>query len=115
MARAQETFGKKEREKKRLKKKKDKDQRREERKANSLKGQGLDSMISYVDEFGNFSDTPPDPTKKSKISASAIELGVPKREKEEFDPIRKGKVAYYNYQINGTSYPRKSIISCVLG
>src|SRR5210317_1504159 len=97
MARAQETFGKKEREKKRLKKRKDKEQKKEERKANSLKGQGLDSMIAYVDEFGNFSETPPDPSKKKKIDAKSIELGVPKREEEEFDPIRKGKVAYFNH------------------
>ena len=52
MARAQETFGKKEREKKRLKKRKDKDAKREDRKSNNMKGTGLDNMISYVDEFG---------------------------------------------------------------
>ncbi len=96
MARAQETFGKKEREKKRLKKRKDKLAKKEERKENNLKGTGLDSMISYVDEYGNPTDTPPDPTKKIKIDASKIELGVPKRIEEEYDPIKKGRVEFFN-------------------
>jgi cold shock CspA family protein len=97
MARAQETFGKKEREKKRLKKQKDKAAKREDRKANNLKGTDLDSMISYVDEFGNPTDVPPDPTlKKKAINADDIVLGVPKREDVYEDPIKKGKVAFFN-------------------
>ena len=64
MARSQETFGKKEKEKKRLKKREEKQKRKEERKANSNKGGDLDSMLAYVDEYGNITDTPPDPTKK---------------------------------------------------
>lgn len=97
MGRSQETFSKKEKEKKRLKKRKEKEARRLERKENSKKGGGLDDMIAYVDEFGNITDTPPDPDRKIKeVDVSSIEIGVPKREEEHFDPNRKGKLEYYN-------------------
>ncbi len=96
MAKSQQTFSKIEKEKKKLKKREEKQKKKQERRANSNKGNGLDSMIAYVDENGYTTDTPPDPTKKKKIKAEHIEIGVPKREKEEFDPIRKGKVAFFN-------------------
>ncbi len=96
MAKRQETFGKKEREKKRLKKREDKQKRKEERRANS-KGGSFENMIAYVDEFGQLTDTPPDPSKKIKVDAASIEIGTPKMEdREEVDPIRKGKVAFYD-------------------
>ena len=51
----------------------------------------------YVDENGHLTDTPPDPSKKIKVEASSIEIGVPKMEdREEVDPIRKGKVSFYD-------------------
>ena len=81
MSKSQETYNKKEKEKKRLKKRQDKLAKKEERK-NNPKASGLDAMLAYVDEFGNFSDTPPDPAKKTKINAKNIEIGVPKREEE---------------------------------
>ena len=97
MARSQETFNKKDKEKKRLKKRQDKLLKKEERKANSNKGGGLDSMLAYVDENGHLTDTPPDTTKKKKvILAENIELGVPKKEVVEDDVIRKGKVAFFD-------------------
>lgn len=98
MAKKQETFGKKEREKKRLKKREDKLKRKEGRKASNSKGTGFDNMFVYVDEFGQLTDTPPDPTKKIKVDASSIELGIPKMEDREdaVDPIRKGKVAFFD-------------------
>ncbi len=98
MAKKQETFGKKEREKKRLKKREDKLKRKEGRKASNSKGAGFDNMFVYVDEFGQLTDTPPDPSKKVKIDASSIEIGIPKMEDREdaVDPIRKGKVAFFD-------------------
>jgi len=95
MARSQESFNKKEKEKKRLKKKKDKQQKREERKLSTESG-GLDNMIAYVDENGNITDTQPDPTKKKKIDAKNIEIGVPKKEEGETISIRKGRVDFFN-------------------
>ena len=96
MTKSQQTFNKQEKEKKRLKKRQDKQQKKEERKANP-KGSGLDDMMAYVDENGNITETPPDPTKKKKISAKSIEISVPKREEEEIDPIRKGRVDYFDH------------------
>jgi len=97
MGRSQETFNKKEKEKKRIKKRLDKQKKKEERMANS-EGGDLDSMIAYVDEHGNLSDTPPDPANKTKVKAKNIEIGVPKREKEDLTVERKGKVEFFNDQ-----------------
>ncbi len=97
MAKSQQTFNKLEKEKKRLKKREEKRKKKEERKANSNKGGGLDSMIGYVDEYGFLTDTPPDPTKKVKIDASSIVIGIPKKEDmEPEDPIKKGKVSFFD-------------------
>ncbi len=96
MAKSQQTFNKKEKEKKRLKKRQDKKQKQEKRKANP-KSSGFDDMIAYVDEYGNITETPPDPTKKKKISAENIEISIPKREKEEVASIRKGRVDYFDH------------------
>lgn len=95
MAKSQETFSKKEKEKKRLKKRQDKLIKKEERKSSS-EGGSLESMMAYVDEFGNITDTPPDPTKKKKVIASNIEIGIPKREEEPEVTGRQGKISYWN-------------------
>ena len=94
MGKSQETFSKKEKEKKRLKKRQEKLAKREERRANPKKT--FEELIAYVDENGNLSDTPPDLTKKNKIKAEDIQLGVPSRESEDVDPIKKGKLEFYN-------------------
>ncbi len=56
-----------------------------------------DSMIAYVDQYGNVTDTPPDPTEKEEINAEDIELGIPKKEKIEGDEIREGIVSFFNH------------------
>lgn len=93
MAGSQETFGKKEREKKRLKKKKDKLLKKEERRAS-----GQDNEFVYVDEFGQLTDTPPDPTKKIKVDASTIEIGIPKKEDRPEEEVvdKVGKVSFFD-------------------
>lgn len=96
MARSSETFGKKEKEKKKQQKKKEKLARKEARQKESSGG-GLENMLAYVDENGVIRDTPPDPTeKKTKIKAESIEIGVPRREKEEFDPTITGTVSFFD-------------------
>ncbi len=97
MAKSQQTWNKKEKEKKRLKKKEDKALKKEDRKSTSSSSD-LNSMIAYVDEFGNITDTPPDPTKKKKlIDVDSIQLGVPKREDmESEDPIKRGTVTFFD-------------------
>ena len=93
MARSQQTFGKSEREKKRLKKRKDKQLKKESRKLNEEEK----NIFVYVDEFGQLTDTPPDPTKKIKVDASSIEIGVPKKEDREEEPTdRQGKVSFFD-------------------
>ena len=96
MAKSKETYGKKEKEKKRLKKRQDKQAKREERRENAQSG-GLENMMAYVDQDGNISDTPPDPTKIKKISAKSIEVGIPKRKKEDIITVRKGRVEFFNH------------------
>ena len=98
MAKSQQSFNKSEKEKKRLKKRKDKLEKMNERKARKDDG-FVDDMIAYVDEDGNITDTPPDPTKKKKeIKAEDIEIGVPKREKSEpISPFRNGRVEFFNH------------------
>ena len=95
MGKSQETFSKKEKEKKRLKKRQEKLAKREERKANPKKT--FEEMIAYVDEDGNLTDTPPDLTKKKKpIKAEDIELGIPSRVDEPMDTQKLGKIDFYN-------------------
>ena len=78
MGRAQESFNKKEVRNKKEKKRKEKEKKRLARKESEKKS-SLDDMIAYVDENGNITDTPPDPTKKKEIKAESIDLNVPKR------------------------------------
>ena len=96
MGKSQETFSKKEKEKKRIKKRKEKQEKREERKANSNKGGSWEDMVAYVDENGQIVDTPPDPSKRKKVKASSIELGVPKKEETPLDTKRMGKISYFD-------------------
>ncbi|NND93849.1 MAG: cold shock domain-containing protein [Flavobacteriales bacterium] len=98
MGRSQETFGKKEREKKRAKKREDKLKKKLERKENNLKGEGLDSMITFVDEFGNPTDTPPDLSQREEIAAEDIVIGIPKKEEgEQESPFKDGTVEFFNH------------------
>lgn len=62
MAKSQATFMKKQLEKNRQKKKEDKAQRKQERKDNPS-GSDLDSMMAYVNEFGEIVSTPPEQKK----------------------------------------------------
>lgn len=95
MAKNQNAFNKQENEKKRLKRRKEKLERKEEQRLNPSEG-GFDSMIAYVDEFGRLTDTPPDPTKKTKVDASTIEVGVPRRLDEELPAVRNGRVDFFD-------------------
>ena len=92
-----ETFSKKEKEKARQKKRKDKEEKREERKASAQKGQGLDTMLAYVEENGNITSTPPDPRKKSVIDQEYVQIGVSKQEAAgPQDTVRQGIVSFFN-------------------
>ena len=95
MAKSQQTFNKTEKEKLRRKKREDKKKKKEARRAEAKENpQGI--QFAYVDHYGNLTDTPPDPSLKIKVDAKSIELGIPKKEEEFFDPIRNGKVSFFD-------------------
>ncbi len=92
-----DNWKKKERENKKVQLKKNKEEKKQQRKENRKDGNNLDSMIMYIDENGNFSSTPPDPSKKKILNAEDIVIGVPKqRELTEEELTRKGKVSFFN-------------------
>jgi cold shock CspA family protein len=98
MGKPQQSFGKSEKEKKRLKKREEKEKKKIERKENS-KGGAFEDMIAYVDEFGNITDTKPDPADKVEIDIESIEIGVPKKEDREdhnFSAVKEGKVSFFD-------------------
>jgi len=95
MAKSQQTFNKTEKEKLRRKKREDKKKKKEARRAEAKENpQGI--QFAYVDHYGNLTDTPPDPSMKIKVDAKSIELGIPKKVEEYFDPIRNGKVSFFD-------------------
>ncbi|MEZ2339410.1 cold-shock protein [Mucilaginibacter sp. RCC_168] len=96
MGRSTETFGKKEKEKARLKKAKDKKERAEERKANAGTGKSLEDMMAYIDEHGNITSTPPDPSRKIKVNSEDIQIGIAKRQDLPHDTVRNGVVSFFN-------------------
>ena len=89
-----ENFSKKERQKKKAKAKQDKALRRQERKENTTK-KSFEDMLAYIDENGNLSETPPDPTKKKEINAEVISLDISKQVMEA-NMERKGIVTFFN-------------------
>lgn len=87
---------KRDKEKKRQQKQEEKERRKAERKANSPGG-GLENMMAYVDENGMITSTPPDPSKRIEVDASEIELGVPRRSKEDEIPVEHiGRVDFFD-------------------
>jgi cold shock CspA family protein len=97
MGRSQETYSKKENEKKKIQKRKEKQERKEERKANSNKGKSFEDMLAYVDENGQLTSTPPDPNKRKVLNLEDIQLGA--KQEVAVDPadkIRTGVVISYN-------------------
>lgn len=97
MAKSKASFSKKEKEAKRLKQRKEKQEKMEDRKANAAKGKSLESMMAYIDENGNLSDTPPDPSKMKVFNAEDIQIGVPQHTDEEDDGPLTGKIAFFNH------------------
>ena len=69
--------------------------RKEERKAQGGDG-SLESMMAYVDENGMLTDTPPDPDKRVEIDASEIVLGIPPKEEVPEDPMKTGKLDFFD-------------------
>jgi cold shock CspA family protein len=94
MAKSKQSYNKREKEKLKAKKKEDKLKKKEERKLNT-DGES-DSMLAWVDEFGNITSTPPDPNaKRTEIKVEDIKLGVPTREDAE-EVVLEGVVTFFD-------------------
>jgi len=97
MGKSQETFGKKEKEKKKLKERREKAEKMAERKANAKKGKSLDEMMAYLDENGNLSSTPPDPRRMKTFKQEDMKISVPKlEERPQGETLRSGVVTFFN-------------------
>jgi len=75
-------------------KREDKLKRKEKRKE-SGGGKSFEDMIAYVDQYGNITDTPPDPAKMPKVDVENIIISTPKKEDIIEEPL-KGRVEHYN-------------------
>jgi cold shock CspA family protein len=92
-----DSWNKKEREKKKQQGKKEKAEKKKERKEQSAAGKGLNEMIAYVDENGNITDTPPDPSKRKEIKLEDIEIGVPEYTPPTQEELtHTGKITFFN-------------------
>lgn len=89
-----ESWNKKERERKKQQSKKEKEEKKQQRKE-KLKESGIDDMIAFVDENGNISSTPPDPSKRVEIRAEDIDLSV-SAGRNELDEPRTGQLMQFN-------------------
>jgi cold shock CspA family protein len=96
MGRSHETYNKKELRTKLEKKRKEKEQKRAKKKGEGKKS-SFEDMIAYVNEFGVISSTPPDPAKKTVVTAESIELRIIKNSPENTpDILRKGVVTFFD-------------------
>ena len=92
-----DSWSKREREKKKQQQKKDKAEKKLEKKSGTKSGSSLDDMMAYVDEYGNISNTPPDPNKKKvEVKLEDIQIGVPKWEAAIEEGPRIGIVSFFN-------------------
>lgn len=90
-----DSYNKKERDKKRKKRKKDKLEKKAQRKLEGVK----QAEFMYLDEDGNLSTSPPDPTKKRKeIKLEDINISTPKQEDLDLDTERRGHVKFFNQE-----------------
>lgn len=90
-----ESFGKKEKEKKRLQIRNEKAEKMADRKASTQKGKPLEDMMAYLDENGNLSSTPPDQSRRRMFNQEEIQIGVPKQEDRPQPAPRSGMVSYF--------------------
>lgn len=91
-----DSFSKQEREKKKRRKKQEKLDKLEQKKQKSSEDKGEIEFV-YIDENGNFTNTPPDLSKKTEIALEDIDISIPKAsELEEEGEGREGLVKFYN-------------------
>lgn len=90
-----DSWKKKDREQRKQKAKNNKAEKMQHRKENDKKS--FDDMIAYMDENGNLSSKPPDPSKRKEIKLEDIQIGVPEYvPPSEEELTRTGKVTFFN-------------------
>jgi cold shock CspA family protein len=97
MAKPKQTGQKRDKEIKKQNRRKEKEEKRLERKNDSKKGKGFESMIAYVDENGQLSSTPPDPSKRQEFKLEDVQLGA-RKEEDTGEKIHQneGIISFYN-------------------
>jgi cold shock CspA family protein len=95
MSKSQQSWSKREREKKKQKDRQDKADKKQERKANAG-NKSFEDMLAYVDENGNLVDAPPDPSRKKAIELEDIVIGVPKQNNAAQPVSRTGVITFFN-------------------
>lgn len=92
-----EFFSKRDREKKKQQARKEKEEKKRERKENARDGNSLADMLAYVDENGNLTSTPQDPSKRREVSIDEIQIGIPKADDTNAaEQFEEGIVTFYN-------------------
>lgn len=90
-------FSKRDREKKKQQLRKEKEEKKRERKENARDGNSLADMIAYVDENGNLTSTPQDPTRRREYSLDEIQISAPKAEdRDAAEQFEEGVISFYN-------------------
>ena len=88
-----DSFGKKEREKKKRQRKKEKELKKQERKES---GKTTEEFM-YVDHNGNFTSTPPEERVVEEVSLEDIQISTPKKEEsDESEFTRTGVVKFFD-------------------
>ena len=92
-----EFWSKRDREKKKQQARKEKEEKKRERKENARDGNDLSEMMAYLDENGNLTSVPPDPSKRREISLDEIQIGVPKMEdRDPEERFEHGIITFFN-------------------
>jgi cold shock CspA family protein len=92
-----EFFSKRDREKKKQQARKEKEEKKRERKENARDGNSLADMLAYVDENGNLTSTPQDPSRRREVNIEDIQISSPKAEdRNSATRFEAGVVTYYN-------------------
>ena len=97
MSKSKESFNKKDRENKKRKQQELKREKKESRKS-SGSSENLSTMMAYLDENGNLTSTPPDPSLRKTFNLEDIQIGVPAGNisEEPEEAVKEGVVSYFN-------------------
>lgn len=103
-----EYFSKRDRERKKQQARKEKEEKKRDRKENARDGNSLAEMMAYVDDNGNLTSVPQDPSKRRKFNVNDIEISSPKAEnRDSLGQFVEGVVSYFNSE-KGYGFIRQS-------